>query len=132
MFTYTCLFLLAVYLNRKNPDSVLLTLLVGLSWYIPVDLIHSRGWWFTTCIASEVFVLIFSLILNTASKFAMVGITFMLAMSHAFCWKFKSLETYYIVENYLEYVEILTCILFSNPIIHNIKERVKRCHQWKF
>ena len=131
MFTYTCLLILAVYLNRKNPDSVLLTLLVGLSWYLPVDLIHSRGWWFTTCIASEVFVLIMSMILNTPAKFAMTGVTFMLAMSHALCWKFKSLDTYYVIANYLEYMEILVCLIFSSPVILHIKEYVK-CQVQKF
>lgn len=131
MFTYTCLVLLAVYLNRQNPNSVLLTLLVGLSWYLPVDLIHSRGWWFTTCIASEVLVLLSALALNTSSKYAMMGVTFMLAMSHALCWKFQSLGTYYIIANYLEYMEISVCLLFSNPVIQHIKEYV-RCQVQKY
>lgn len=129
MIFYTCLLLLAVYLNRENLNSVLLTILVGLSWYLPVELIHSRGWWFTACIMSEVFVLTCALALNTTSKYAIAGIAAMLGMSHALCWKFRTLETYYIVENYLEYTEIAACILFSNPIIQQIKERVQRCRQ---
>lgn len=131
MFLYTYLLILAVYLNRDNLHSVLLTLLVGLSWYLPVDLIQDRTLWFITCIFAELFVLTSALILKSPSKYAVAGVAAMLVVSHLLCWKFRTLPTYYIVANYLEIIEIISCSLLSKPIIIYIKERVQ-CLVQKF
>lgn len=132
MFTYTCLLLLAVYLNRNCSSSVLLTLIVGLGYYSPTEMIHSKVVWFSTCITIEILIAISALSSQAASRYAITGISFMLALSHILCWEFRTLYIYHFIANYLEYLQIITCSIFSAPVINTIKERVERCLPQKF
>lgn len=132
MLVYTCVFLFAVYLNRNCNSSLLLALLVGLSYYLPVEMIRSQPFWFITCISMEIFVALSALSLVAYARYAVAGVAFMLAMSHTLFWEFRTLHTYYFIVNYLEYLEIISCCLFSTTVIQTIKERVKRCLPQKF
>lgn len=129
---YSVLLLLAIWLCRTERRMLLLTLLVGLSHYLPVEYITNRSAWFSACIAVETSITIIALYMNVPARLAIFGICSMLTVSHLISWVIHTNSTYYQIVQVLEHLELVPCIIFSNPIIQLIKERVKRCLPQKF
>lgn len=125
MIIYTVMFLIAVYLNLKDTRALLMALVVGLSYFFPFELISSRDAWYIACALSELIVFSFCIWLRSKSSFAIAGICLMLLASHFISYHNIQLQAYYIVAKYLEYIQIVSCILLSNPILNFLKERIK-------
>lgn len=125
MITYTVMFLIAVYLNLKDTRALLMVLVVGLSYFFPFELISSRDSWYIACALSELIVFSFCIWLRSKSSFAIAGLCFMLLASHFIAYHDIQLQAYSIVAKYLEYVQMISCILLSHPILNYLKERVK-------
>lgn len=122
---YTVMFLVAVYLNLKDTRALLMVLVVGLSYFFPFELISSRDTWYTACIMSELIVFSFCVWLRCKSSLAVAGLCLMLLVSHFIAYHNIQLQAYSIVAKYLEYVQIVSCILLSHPILNYLKERIK-------
>lgn len=125
MATYTVMFIIAVYLNLKDTRALLMALVVGLSYFFPFELISSRGTWYTACALSELIVFSFCIWLRSKSSFAVAGLCLMLLASHFIAYHYIQLQAYSIIAKYLEYVQIISCILLSHPVLNYLKERVK-------
>lgn len=125
MLIYTVMFLIAVYLNLKDTRALLVALVVGLSYFFPFELISSRDAWYIACALSELIVFSFCIWLRSKSSFAVAGSCLMLLASHLISYHDIQLHVYSFVAKYLEYVQILSCILLSHPILNYMKERIK-------
>lgn len=125
MITYTVMFLIAVYLNLKDTRALLMALVVGLSYFFPFELISSRDSWYIACAVSELIVIIFCVWLRCKSCLALAGLCVMLLASHFIAYHNLQLDAYSMVAKYLEYIQILSCILLSHPILNYLKERIK-------
>lgn len=125
MIIYTVMFIIAVYLNLKDTRALLMALVVGLSYFFPFELISSRDAWYTACALSELIVFSFCVWLRSKSSFAIAGLCLMLLASHFISYHDIQLHVYSFVAKYLEYVQILSCILLSHPILNYMKERIK-------
>ena len=125
MITYTVMFLIAVYLNLKDTRELLIALVVGLSYFFPFELISSRDAWYISCALSELIVISFCIWLRSKSSFAIAGLCIMLLVSHFIAYHDIQLQAYSIVAKYLEYVQVLSCVLLSQPILNYLKERIK-------
>ena len=125
MIIYTVMFLIAVYLNLKDTRALLMALVVGLSYFFPFELISSRDVWYIACVTSELTVIAFCIWLRSKSSFAIAGLCLMLLASHCIAYHDIQLQAYSIVAKYLEYVQVLSCVLLSHPILNYLKERIK-------
>ena len=125
MIFYTVMFLIAVYLNLKDTRALLMALVVGLSYFFPFELISSRDVWYIACATSELTVIVFCIWLRSKSSFAIAGLCLMLLASHFIAYHDIQLQAYSIVAKYLEYVQVLSCVLLSHPILNYLKERIK-------
>lgn len=125
MIIYTVMFLIAVYLNLKDTRALLMALVVGLSYFFPFELISSRDTWYIACALSELIVFSFCIWLRSKSSFAVAGLCLMLLASHFISYHDIQLHVYSFVAKYLEYAQILSCILLSHPILNYMKERIK-------
>lgn len=125
MIIYTVMFFIAVYLNLKDTRALLMALVVGLSYFFPFELISSRDAWYIACVMSELIVFSFCIWLRCKSSFAVAGLCIMLLASHFVSYYNMQLQAYYIVAKYLEYVQIMSCMLLSHPILNYLKERIK-------
>lgn len=125
MIAYTVIFLIAVHLNLKDTRALLMALVVGLSYFFPFELISSRDTWYISCVMSELIVFSFCIWLRCKSSFAVAGLCIMLLASHFIAYHNIQLQAYSIVAKYLEYVQIISCILLSYPILNYLKERIK-------
>jgi hypothetical protein len=125
MIAYTVMFLIAVYLNLKDTRALLMALVVGLSYFFPFELISSRDAWYIACVASELIVILFCTWLRSKSSLAIAGLCIMLLASHFIAYHNIQLQVYSLVAKYLEYVQIVSCILLSHPILNYLKERIK-------
>lgn len=125
MIIYTVMFLIAVCLNLKDARALLMALVVGLSYFFPFELISSRDVWYIACATSELIVIAFCIWLRSKSSFAIAGLCIMLLASHFIAYHDIQLQAYSIVAKYLEYVQVLSCMLLSHPILNYLKERIK-------
>ncbi len=132
MMIASLLLIIAIWFNREDARMILLTCVVGLSYFLPVQLILDRDTWYTACIVSEITVLMFSINLRTAASVVLSPIIMMLCLGHIIEWMTQGRSTgtvYYTVTNYFEYLEFVVLIIFSKPIVGRILERIKLC--WK-
>ena len=125
MIIYTVMFLVAVCLNLKDTRALLMALVVGLSYFFPFELISSRDAWYIACATSELIVITFCIWLRSKSSIAIAGLCVMLLASHFIAYHNIQLQAYSIVAKYLEYVQVLSCVLLSHPILNYLKERIK-------
>jgi hypothetical protein len=107
---------------------LMLTLAVGVSYFLPVDYIHNTCAWYAACIASELSVFAIAYSIKTKASNIIMLLCSMLTLGHINGWLFHGylLESpYHIVVPYLEYLELLSCSLFSTQITNNLKGLVK-------
>lgn len=123
---YGALFLLALWINRGSLENLLITLLVGFSYYFPTELIHDRNYWYAVCIVMELSKILFARIQNTHLTWPISIICSLFLVNHVISYIFKNtVPIYHFNMVYLEHIEILCCILFSHTIINKILKEVK-------
>lgn len=128
MLIASILLLLALYINRADFKMLSLTFIVGLSYFLPVDLITSSSTWYISCISAELFVLSSAIMIRTRASNIITAICTMLILGHINGWLFhgySSTSPYHTIVPYLEHLEILSCLLFSNPVIKKLKKNVE-------
>lgn len=103
---------------------LLLTLLVGLSYLLPVHLITDMYAWYAVVMGAELFVLCSSLLLRTKASVAVATVCTMLLVNHInglFFNGYLESSPYQIIVPYLEYIELLACSLFASKTINKLK-----------
>ena len=115
----------AVFINRKDRRMLALSLMIGLSLLLPVSSItQSRDLFCTICIASDLFLGILAIYLNTrASNFILV-ISAILCTFHVAGWWFGGWlpeSPYRILSPLCEYAEIIACCVY--PLLPDRREK---------
>lgn len=114
----------AIYLNKDDKKMLLLTLLVGLSYLLPVHLITNMYVWYGVVMGAELFVLLSAICLRTNASVAVATVCAMLLVNHLnglFFNGYLENSPYQIIVPYLEYIELLACSLFASKTINKLK-----------
>lgn len=117
--------LVAIALNKEDLRLVLFCLLVACTKYLPLHLVTDYYMWYSVCILVESLVIVYCLKSKFHVSFVLLPITSLLLFSHLANLLFFKRESYVIIANTLEHMQILTFIISSHPIITKIKERMK-------
>ena len=128
MIAAALLILAALYLNRADERMLMLTTAVGVSYFLPVYLITVPVTWYYACVATEATVFIAALVLRARASESIMFLCLMLSLCHITGLVFPihaATNPYEIIVPYLEYLELLSCSLFSTCITNKIKEGVK-------
>lgn len=114
----------AIYLNKDDKKMLLLTLLVGLTYLLPVHLLTNMYAWYAVCIGAELLVLCSALLLRTRASIAVAVVCTMLLINHfsgLFFNGYLDSSPYQYIVPYLEHLELLACSLFSTRTINKLK-----------
>lgn len=101
-----------------------LTLAIGASYFMPMHLVADRTHWYLIVITVELCICALALALKTRASAIVAIICLMLEFNHVTGWVFgghKPDSPYYVVVNFLEYLEIFALSLFSEPVLNKIK-----------
>lgn len=126
---YPTLLLVAVYLNYGSKDSLLLSLVVGFSALLPMHLVTNYYIWYSICIGMEVGKMLLAYNLRTRIKFPIIFLCGLMGVCHLLSYSNTFMTPYRTIIPALELLEILSCILFSHPILLYLKRKIK-C-RWK-
>ena len=124
------LYILSLVSNKASSSEFKITLLLTtIHYFIPYHLITDNSLWYIACIFSDALVLILSLF--TFKKLHPLPIICcVLIWAHINAWKFGGhfqTSSYQVVAPILEHMQILSLLLFSNPVMTFIKESIKKC-----
>lgn len=129
MLTAAILLCVALWLNRKEPNALLLTLLIGISAFIPVPPEN----FYLNCAIGEFCIFIAAWSLNVRASQAIMLICFQLEVAHLLGFYLNGYppeSPYRTVVPFLEHLELVVCSLFSYPIFSRILSRLeKRIHK---
>ena len=131
MIYASLLIILAIYLNKDDLRMLALTLIVGASYFLPVEYITDRTVWYSTVVIAEMIVIISAIALKTRASLVIAVICAMLEINHinAILFGGHSGSPYELVIKSLEYFELAACLVFSKPIIEKLKGAA--CRVWK-
>ena len=107
---YAAILLAALYLNKENALLILFALLTALTRYLPMEMITNHDLWYFICFMSELFIISLCLFRTTIVTYPLVFITGLLELSHVLNYLFPILNAYYVVANYLEYMQMICFI----------------------
>lgn len=127
-YGYYFLFILAVFLNINDKDSLLITLLVGFSALIPMQYIQNYYLWYAICIGMEVFKIFLSYNLKTRIKYPIIFLCGLMVLCHVLSYVMTFILPYKVILPALEYLEIASCALFSIPVLLKLKRKIKWIH----
>jgi hypothetical protein len=123
---YAALFLIAVWINSGCKKNLLLTLLVGFSFYFPTELITNYYTWYATCISIEIVKIVSCYMLFSRISPPLLAMNIFMLVCHLMSFIFEINIPYYRqVMPYLEILEILVCILFANKTLYYIKGQIR-------
>ncbi len=123
MILASLLLTIAIWLNKDDMKMLLLTLLVGLSYFLPTELITNYYAWYFVVMTSEMVVMCSAICLKTRASLAITTICVMLLINHVnglFFGGHLEGSPYHFVIKYLEYIELLACSLFSTTIVNKL------------
>jgi uncharacterized protein YhhL (DUF1145 family) len=115
----TAILVLAVALNIKDKESLLLTLVVGFSMLLPMHMLKEHYYlWYGVCIGSELLKIVLSIFLCSRLKYPIMFLSGLMLTCHTMSMYLDDFTLpYRTAMPILEYFEILVCILFSTPIL---------------
>jgi hypothetical protein len=123
---YSLFFVIAIVLNKRNERNLLITLLVGLSFYMPTELITNYYAWYAVCFSAELSKIVICSLLYSRLSPPLIAMNMNMFGCHAISFLFKTNIPYYTeVMPYLELFEVLICILFANKTLHYIKGKIR-------
>lgn len=115
---------LAVCLNTRDGRMLALTLLVGASVFTPAPREYENFYLF--CISFECIVALAALRLNTAASVPIFILCLVLVIAHVMGYYkdgYPPFSPYRAIVPMLETMEILCCVLASNPLLSLIRNR---------
>lgn len=123
---YMALLIVAVILNRKYKRNLLLTLVVGLSGLMPMQMVTDYYWWWAICLGFELFKIVLALILRTRISYPVIFLCCLMFICHMTLLFVDNTLPHKIINPMLEHLEIICCTLFSPIILHHLKNYIKR------
>ena len=125
---YAAILLIALWLNRSCKDSLLLTLVVGLSALIPMQYVTNYNMWYALCIGIEVGKIALGSSLKTRIKYPVMFLCGLMVLCHFISYFISFIEPYRIILPALEHLEIASCALFSKPVLLKLKRMIRWIH----
>lgn len=128
MIWYVLIFLIACILNYRHKEALLLTLIVGLGAFSPIPERFGEIAWYSICASIEITIFLFAINLRTIASYPIAALSVLFIFVHYLGWKFHGYiigSPYHLFARTLEFTEISSCAVLSNPIINFVKERMK-------
>jgi hypothetical protein len=137
---YAALFSLAIALNMGCKKSLLLTLVVGLSALIPMQIalesVHNLSIfinfevdkyyiWFAICLGFEALKIITALVMKLRIGYPLVFINGLMFLCHASLLVTTDWQPHTFIVPALEHLEIISCALFSTPSLIYLKRKFR-------
>ena len=124
---FIALLIIAIWVNRADKGALFLSLVIGTSAfaYIPLGLITDRDSWFMIVLFSDALIICVAGAIWCRASIPIMGLSFMLCVGHLIDWKYGTDPIYYQIANWLEYLEIVSCIIFSPVVLESIKQRIR-------
>lgn len=116
---YSILLILALWFNRNEHKLLLLSLIIGIGVFIPVP---SENF-YLCCAIGELVILLTAWSLNTANSVVVILLSVQLITAHIFGHYLNGYLTnspYHVIVKVDECLELLSCIIFSKPIISKL------------
>lgn len=141
--TYAVLFILAIALNMGCIRSLLLTLVVGFSALIPMQMalenihylsvlldyeISQYYIWFIICLGFELTKILMAFIMKLRIGYPLIFINGLMFLCHASLLVTTNWQPHTFIVPALEHLEIISCALFSVPSLIYLKRKF-RCHK---
>lgn len=122
---YIALASAALYLNRRDPRMLLLTLAVGVSVFLPVPK-HSAFAFYGFCIMAELTVGLTALVLRARGSEIIVSLCVVLEIAHVMGYilnGYPPLSAYRIIVPILETAQLVTCVCMSPALFFRLQNR---------
>lgn len=128
---FLALLIIAIWVNRASRGGLFLSLVIGASAYafIPLGQLTDRHLWFMIVLFSDAFIIMMAVLASCRASLPIIGLSFMLCVGHLIDWKYGTDPIYYQIANWLEYLEIVSCIIFSPVVLNLIKERIRHAYR---
>ncbi len=127
---YLALLIIAIWVNRADKGALFLSIVVGASAfaYIPLGYVTSRDVWFLVVFFSDLYIMYAAFCVGCVASFPIAGLSAMLCIGHLIDWKYGTDPIYYQIANWLEYLEIVSCIIFSPMALNLIRKRIQNAY----
>lgn len=122
---YLILFLIAIYLNIDCKRSLLLTLVVGLSALMPMQMVTTALAWWTICLGFEAVKIILCLSLRVRLGYPLLFINSLMLICHLSLFLTTNWQPHTLIVPVLEHLEIISCALFSIPSLLYLKRKFR-------
>lgn len=137
---YAILLIVAIALNMDCKKSLLLTLVVGFSGLIPMQMalenihelsvyvgreISQRYIWFGICIGFELIKIIMALVMSLRISYPLVFLNGLMLLCHLSLLLTINWQPHTIIVPVLEHLEIISCALFSIPSLLYLKRKFR-------
>jgi hypothetical protein len=122
---YAILFAVAIALNIGCKRSLLLTLVVGLSALMPMQMVTTALAWWTICLGFELVKMVLSYHLNVRVGYPLLFINSLMLLSHLSLLVTTDWQPHTIIVPALEHLEIISCALFSIPSLLYLKRKFR-------
>jgi hypothetical protein len=122
---YAVLLLVAVLVNWRDWRMLALTLMVGVSVFIPVPR-DSGAVFYSFCAAFEAVVLFSALLLRARASEVIASLCIVLILAHimGYCMNsWNALSSYRLIVPLLESAQIVACVFWSPVLFHRIRNR---------
>jgi hypothetical protein len=120
--------LLAISINYQHKQSLALAFLVGAGVLMPIPKEYGALFWYSSCVGVEFIILCVALTLNTKFSSTIASLSVLFIIVHLFGYYFDGYQPhspYHYFAQTLEYTELASCVVLSNPIINYVKERIR-------
>lgn len=127
--TYVFLLCAALWLNRQCWRTLLLTVAVGASIFVPIPTAATPTLWYLQCLVMEVMVGVISLVFRTHASSALVTFSGLLCLVHVtgmVVGPQPGFGPYRAIVPLLEICQLLTCCLLSEAAMFRVGQKVAR------
>ena len=124
---YVLLILAACILNWRHKEALLLAMIVGLGAVMPIPKEYGALVWYSICVSIELTIMVFALTLHSKFSIPIASLSILFVAVHILGYLFGGYiigSPYHYFAKTLEYTELLSCVILSNPIINFVKERI--------
>ena len=127
---YLALLIIAIWVNSSDRGMLGMCILLGIGAfiYIPLGVVQDRAIWFSIVFLMDAAIAACALFLATPAWIPIVGLSIMLCIGHLIDWIFQTDPTYYQIANWLEYLEIVSCIIFSPVALNFIRKKIHNAY----
>ena len=118
------LLIIAVILNRKYKRNLLLTLVVGFSGLMPMQMVTDYYVWWAICLGFETSKIFLACYLKVRASYPVMFLCGLMLGCHIALIFVDNLIPHTVIIPILEHLEIVSCVLFSHDILQYLKRKI--------